>query len=107
MDLLHYPTQYTSFGNSLFDTTCKHVSYSMLEYPAIIQATNDTLNLQFNLTNSTTEGLFLYKKDISLSRNLANNKAYQLAKSEMEATLKKYLLVYYNHLNNNTLAGVR
>lgn len=99
MDILHYPYPYITFGNSIFDSTTSHrISYSMLEYPNILQATNDSLTLQFNIQNFSSEGLFRYKVDTSLSENLINNSKYLPAKQAMENNLKSFLNKYYSFL---------
>lgn len=100
MDILGISKGTHYLGKSVFDTSASHFSCSMLNFPNIIQLTNDSLTLQFDISKDQPVGLYLYKQDINLKNNLETEEKFKKEISAMERTLKEYLLAYYSIIKN-------
>lgn len=102
MDVLHISERNKYLGKSVFDTTGeKHFSCAMLHFPDIIQLTNDSLTLQFDIRRDSAVGLFQYKKDPEQKNNLVFNFSYNNELKAMENLLKRHLMRYYAFIKND------
>jgi phosphoglycerol transferase MdoB-like AlkP superfamily enzyme len=100
LDLIHYPYPFLSFGKSLFDSSeNQKISYSLLEYPDVLQITNDSMTLHFNIRINKSKGLYFYKTDSLLKINLIDSIKYSGKKQSLEEQSKIFLYNYYKALN--------
>jgi len=103
MDWLHYPGLYTAFGHSILDTSAPHYTYSLLEYPNIVQIADDSLTLQYDVQKKEAIALYNYKTDSAFSRNLLGKVSLSENAQQLESQLRIFLSVYFKSLAENKL----
>ncbi|MGN6439333.1 MAG: LTA synthase family protein [Agriterribacter sp.] len=102
LDVINYPHPYVSFGKSIISRDADaYTSYAMLDFPNIIQATNDSLTLQFSLQKMTGERLFLFKTDSALAKNLITSTKYSKELRSMEEDCKQFLNSYFGFISKS------
>ncbi|MEZ5014008.1 MAG: sulfatase-like hydrolase/transferase [Chitinophagales bacterium] len=99
LDYIGYTGKYMSFGNSVFDTLSEHYAfnYHASEYMII----NDDFALQFN--DGKTIGLYQYKQDSTLSRNVMND--YPDLTVSLEEKLKAIIQAHNHAMIYNKLVA--
>ncbi|MGN6493811.1 MAG: LTA synthase family protein [Agriterribacter sp.] len=108
LDVINYPHPFISFGKSIINRNAdSYTSYSMLDYPYIIQATNDSLTLQFNLQKMAGERLFLYKTDTALANNLLTSTDHLEELRMIEKDCKQFLNSYFSFISKNQTNFIR
>ena len=103
MDWLHYPSPYISFGQSILDSSAHHYTYSLLEYPNIVQIADDSLTLQFDVQKKEAIALYNYKTDSAFSRNLLGEVSSNESSRRLESQLRVFLSLYFKSLAENKL----
>lgn len=99
LDYINYPSNYFSFGNSVFDTTAQHYAFMYNPGDASYLIIEDNYSLAFSADKATE--LCNYQKDSLLTQNILDKHPEMVKKLELRT--KAIIQTYQHSLINNKM----
>jgi phosphoglycerol transferase MdoB-like AlkP superfamily enzyme len=99
LDLTGTGERFFSYGQSLFDSTRKHIAFN--RHGSTLQAFDDHYLMQYNMVTRRAEGLYRYKTDSSLSSNLLESEP--VAALRLTKELQAFWQVFAVTLSTNKM----
>lgn len=96
-----YSDSIISYGNNLLDSSVNNKNVFSKSGNTIYQVMDSNYILGFNIISNKTEYLYDYKKDISLAKNLAEDKNHSPILNSMLKRVKAFLQKTVSHYNGN------
>ena len=98
LDYLNYKNKFVSFGSSIFDSA---LNYAYTYKNGVYQILDQEYCLQFN--GEKTIGLYEYKKDTFLEKNINNKELELMLENKLKATIQSFsTMMVKNRLTDTT-----